>query len=172
MKHRIFVFFSLLLDLANQYLRGKEEDLNKTDKRESHAESQHPSDVGDERCGRHHLGREKRVNDITFSFSLNLVCFIFREIWGVQKGVDLDQILGGIVHQLLLEGFKGVVAQIKDLVEIRSSEKNLYVIFSHLFLDLSKNRAEPWIASIQKRPFEAIHCCVLVTVMQQLKGQQ
>ena len=49
------VFFSLLLDLANQYLRGKEEDLDKTDERESHAESEHPSDVGDERNWRHHL---------------------------------------------------------------------------------------------------------------------
>ena len=45
------VFFSLLLDLANQYLRGKEEDLNKTDKGESHAESEHPPDVGDECYG-------------------------------------------------------------------------------------------------------------------------
>ena len=93
MKHGIFVFFSLLLDLANQDLRGKEEDLDKTNKGESHAESQHPSDVGDERCGRHHLGRKNCVNEIIFSFSLNLVCFIFSEIWGVQKGVDLDQIL-------------------------------------------------------------------------------
>ena len=90
---KIFVSFSLLLDLANQYLRGKEEDLDKTDERESHAESQHSSYVGDERCGRHHLRRKKRVNEIIFSFSLNLVCFIFSEIWGVQKGVDLDQIL-------------------------------------------------------------------------------
>ena len=103
-----------------------------------------------------------------FSFSLNLVCFIFSEIWGVQKGVDLDQILGGIIHQLLLEGFKGVAAQVKVLVEIRSSKNNLYVIFSHIFLDLSKKRAELWIASIQKRPFESIYCCVLVTVINQL----
>ena len=55
MKNEIFVFFSLLLDLANQDLRGKEEDLDETDKRESHAESEHPSDVGDERNWRHHL---------------------------------------------------------------------------------------------------------------------
>ena len=93
MKKTIFVSSSLLLDLANQYLKGKEEDLNKTNKGESHTESQHPPDVGNERCGRHHLGRKKCVNEIIFSFSLNLVCFIFSEIWGVQKGVDLDQIL-------------------------------------------------------------------------------
>ena len=55
MKNEIFVFFSLLLDLANQDLRGKEEDLDETDKRESHAESEHPSDVGDECNWRHHL---------------------------------------------------------------------------------------------------------------------
>ena len=50
-KNEIFVFFSLLLDLANKYLRGKEEDLNKTNKGQSHAESQHPSDIGDECYG-------------------------------------------------------------------------------------------------------------------------
>ena len=55
MKHGIFVFFSLLLDLANQDLRGKEEDLNETDKRESHTKTEHSSDVGDERNWRHHL---------------------------------------------------------------------------------------------------------------------
>ena len=53
---------------GNQNSRGKEKDLNKTNKGESHAESQHPSDVGDERCGRHHLGRKKRVNDYYFLF--------------------------------------------------------------------------------------------------------
>ena len=58
MKNEIFVSFSLLLDLANQYLRGKEEDLDKTDKGESHAEAKHSSDVGDERHGRHHLKKE------------------------------------------------------------------------------------------------------------------
>ena len=58
------VFFSLLLDLANQYLRGKEEDLDKTDKRESHAEAEHSSDVGDERHGRHYLRQRKRHKDI------------------------------------------------------------------------------------------------------------
>ena len=60
MKNEIFVFFSLLLDLANQDLRGKEEDLNKTDKRESHTKSKHPSDVSDESRGRHHLKRGVR----------------------------------------------------------------------------------------------------------------
>ena len=55
MKSKIFFFFSLLLDLGNQYLKGKEEDLDETDKRESHAEAEHPSDVGDERNWRHHL---------------------------------------------------------------------------------------------------------------------
>ena len=55
MKSKIFFFFSLLLDLGNQYLKGKEEDLDETDKRESHAEAEHPFDVGDERNWRHHL---------------------------------------------------------------------------------------------------------------------
>ena len=61
MKHGIFVFFSLLLDLANQDLRGKEEDLNETDKGESHTKTKHPSDVGDESRGRHHLKRELEI---------------------------------------------------------------------------------------------------------------
>ena len=58
MKHGIFVFFSLLLDLANQDLRGKEEDLNETDKGEAHTKTEHTSDVGNESRGRHHLKRE------------------------------------------------------------------------------------------------------------------
>ena len=61
MKNEIFVFFSLLLYLANQDLRGKEEDLNKTDKGESHAETEHTSDVGDKSRGRHHLKRELEI---------------------------------------------------------------------------------------------------------------
>ena len=60
MKHGIFVFFSLLLDLANQDLRGKEEDLNETDKGESHTKTKHTSDVGDESRGRHHLKKGVR----------------------------------------------------------------------------------------------------------------
>ena len=75
MKHGIFVFFSLLLDLANQDLRGKEEDLNETDKGESHAEAKHSSDIGDEGCGRHHLKtgtstNHKLLNDY-------LICLVF-----------------------------------------------------------------------------------------------
>ena len=63
MKHGIFVFFSLLLDLANQDLRGKEEDLNETDKGEAHTKTKHTSDVCDESRGRHHL--EKGVRNKT-----------------------------------------------------------------------------------------------------------
>ena len=61
MKSKIFVFFSLLLDLVNQDLRGKEEDLNQTNKGESHAETEHTSDVGNESRGRHHLKRELEI---------------------------------------------------------------------------------------------------------------
>ena len=57
MKIEIFVFFSLILDLANQDLRGKEEDLNETDKGESHTKTKHTSNVCDESRGRHHLKR-------------------------------------------------------------------------------------------------------------------
>ena len=53
--------FSLLLDLANQHFRGKEEDLNETDKGESHTKTKHTSDVGDESRGRHHLKRELEI---------------------------------------------------------------------------------------------------------------
>ena len=60
------ISFSLLLDLANQYLKGKEDDLNETDERESHAESEHSSDVGDERHGRHHLRQRKWQKDIVY----------------------------------------------------------------------------------------------------------
>ena len=72
MKNEIFVFFSLLLDLANKYLRGKEEDLNKTNKGESHAETEHTSDVGNESRGRHHLKRELEIkhNIILFTSSV------------------------------------------------------------------------------------------------------
>ena len=64
--------FSLLLDLANQHLRGKEEDLNETDKGESHTKTEHPSDVGDESRGRHHLKRELEIkhNIILFTSSV------------------------------------------------------------------------------------------------------
>ena len=54
----ITILFSLLLDSANQSLESKEDDLDKTDKGESHAEAKHSSDVGDERHGRHHLKKE------------------------------------------------------------------------------------------------------------------
>ena len=60
MKNEIFVFFSLLLYLANQDLRGKDEDLNETDKGESHTKTEHSSDVGDKSRGRHHLKRGVR----------------------------------------------------------------------------------------------------------------
>ena len=72
MKHGIFVFFSLLLDLANQDLRGKEEDLNETDKGEAHTKTEHTSDVCDESRGRHHLKRELEIkhNIILFTSSV------------------------------------------------------------------------------------------------------
>ena len=54
----IFCSF-LVLYLADQHLRCKVEDLDKTDKRESHAESEHSSDVGDEGYGRHYLKKSK-----------------------------------------------------------------------------------------------------------------
>ena len=72
MKNEIFVFFSLLLDLANQDLRGKEEDLNETDKGESHTKTEHPSDVCDKSRDRHHLKRELEIkhNIILFTSSV------------------------------------------------------------------------------------------------------
>ena len=69
MKNEIFVFFSLLLYLANQDLRGKEEDFNETDKGESHTKTEHPSDVGNESRGRHHLKRELEIKHDIFLFT-------------------------------------------------------------------------------------------------------
>ena len=89
MKNEIFVFFSLLLDLANQDLRGKEEDLNQTNKGESHAETEHTSDVGNESRGRHHLKRELEIKHDIIPF--HLICQIFGKIGRVQESVYLDQ---------------------------------------------------------------------------------
>ena len=90
MKNEIFVFFSLLVYLANQDLRGKKEDLNETDKGEAHTKTKHPSDVGDESRGRHHLKRELEIKHDIIPF--HLICQIFGKIGRVQESVYLDQI--------------------------------------------------------------------------------
>ena len=51
------------------------ENLDKSDKRESHAESEHSSDIGDEGYGRHYLRKSK-------DSYLLLVIFYTTTIWG------------------------------------------------------------------------------------------
>ena len=116
MKNEIFVFFSLLLYLANQDLRGKDEDLNETDKGESHTKTEHSSDVGDKSRGRHHLKRG--VRNKTWHYSIHFICQIFGKIGRVQESVYLDQIFGRIVHQLLSEFRESSFIEIGALVKV------------------------------------------------------
>ena len=134
----ITILFSLLLDSANQSLGSKEDDLDQTDKGESHAEAKHSSDVGDERRGRHHLKKENYIEKVCLFY---LVSLKLREVWRVEKGIDLDHVFRGVQHQLLLESLENCVIHIQLLIELERRYIPILHIFHHIVINNVKKRA-------------------------------